>query len=271
MKIKKKKRKSSSLIHQTSDKGLSARPSCPWTLKARLDQHCRAMTAAAPPLLVLGAAVIVAGRAFQSRARSVMRQVAAAAGLPTVPQRRGSKGYLTVFCGASQGAQASFGEGACALGKLVATRGYTLLYGGGRCGLMGDVSRSAWETNGAHVVGIMPRFLRPTEGCERSYGDDVTVETMHERMVLLTKGVKAFIALPGGYGTLAELLEVITMKQLGLLPADVPIGVLNVNGFYDKLLEFFKQAETNGFLRLKGGIKVHAADTAEELLASMKL
>ena len=82
---------------------------------------------------------------------------------------------------------------------------------------------------------------------------------------------KAFIALPGGYGTLAELLEVITAKQLGQIDGDVRIGVLNINGFYDGLLAFFKQAEEAGFLRLKGGIHVVSEPTAERLWKSLCL
>lgn len=231
----------------------------------------------APPkrqLALLLATIYTAARTVLSRSPNVRKTLKrVASGLPRIPAtaRRGTKGQVTVFCGASFGTSKDYVDGAREMGKIIGESGYSMLYGGGRCGLMGEVSGAAHDVNPATVVGIIPEFLRPTEGCEASYGHDITVDTMHERMQLLTHRSKAFIALPGGYGTLAELLEVITAKQLGQIDGDVRIGVLNINGFYDGLLAFFKQAEEAGFLRLKGGIHVVSEPTAERLWKSLCL
>ena len=191
--------------------------------------------------------------------------------LPAVEVPKKRKGRVTVFCGASDGTRKEYKEQAREMGKIIGEHGYQMLYGGGRCGVMGAVSEGAFQSSGGDVVGIMPQFLRPTEGCEKSFGTDITVDTMHERMQLLVTGAKAFIALPGGYGTLAELLEVITAKQLGVVDGDVRIAVLNTNGFYDPLLDFFKHAGEAGFLRLKGGIDIISAATPTELWERLAL
>ncbi len=157
--------------------------------------------------------------------------------------------YLTtiaVFCGANAGTRPVYLERARALGAELGRRRLTLVYGGGSVGLMGMVARSARDC-GCHVVGIIPNYLTTKELMGQKVGDLIVVETMHERKATMGKMADAFIAMPGGFGTMDELFEVITWGQLGLHVK--PIGLFNVDGYFDPLVAFIDHAVAQGFVR----------------------
>ncbi len=130
-------------------------------------------------------------------------------------------------------------------GSLIAQRGYELVYGGGHVGLMGTVAGSTLE-NGGKVIGIIPKALADVEIAHHGLTELHIVDTMHERKAMMANLADAFIALPGGYGTLEELCEIITWGQLGL--HSKPFGILNVEGYYDGLMHFFNFATEEGFV-----------------------
>ena len=151
---------------------------------------------------------------------------------------------ICVFCGSSPGANPNFMKMAKELGKEIAERKIELIYGGSNLGLMGAVAQSALE-NGGIVTGIMPRiFDGRVEHPELS--ELHIVETMHERKAMMSDMADAFIALPGGMGTFEELLEVVTWAQIGF--HSKPCGVLNVDGYYDKLLAFLDESVQQRFV-----------------------
>ncbi len=137
-------------------------------------------------------------------------------------------------------------ETAVALGHLLADQGLELVYGGGSVGLMGLVADAVLE-RGGEVTGIIPLVLMPTEVAHRGVTRLLDVDSMHSRKAKMIELSDAFIALPGGFGTLEELAEVLTWAQLGIHAK--PIGLLNVGGFYDGLLAFFDRAIADGVLK----------------------
>lgn len=153
---------------------------------------------------------------------------------------------IVVYCGSNPGKKALYAEAAYQLGAALAKRNIKLIYGGGNMGLMGRVADGAMD-NAGFVTGIIPNFLAKLEVAHKTLSELHFVETMHERkakMVSMTDGV---IALPGGYGTLDELFEILTWAQLRIFHG--PVGVLNVNGFYDLLLLQLDKMVEEGFLR----------------------
>jgi uncharacterized protein (TIGR00730 family) len=152
---------------------------------------------------------------------------------------------VCVYCGSRAGADPAHAKAARLIGQIIGQRGWQLVYGGGRVGLMGVVADAVLAAGG-RVVGVIPRKLR-----EREVGhDDLTeihvVDTMHQRKQMMAERANAFLALPGGIGTLEELFEVWTWRQIGY--HDQPIGLLNVAGFYDGLLDFMRTTVDSGFL-----------------------
>jgi uncharacterized protein (TIGR00730 family) len=143
------------------------------------------------------------------------------------------------------GAAAAYHECAEATGRLIAERGMTLIYGGGRVGLMGVLADAALA-GGARVVGVIPQMLLDREVGHRGLSELHVVGSMAERKSLMGERADAFLSLPGGIGTLDELTEAWTWTQLGLQRK--PSGVLNVGGYYDPLLEFLDRATAEGFL-----------------------
>ena len=154
---------------------------------------------------------------------------------------------LAVYCGSSDGHDPAFPAAARALGAALARRGIDLVYGGGRAGLMGHVADAALA-GGGHVIGVITRQLVDMETAHTGLKDLRIVESMHERKMIMARTARAFIALPGGVGTLDEFFEIIAWRQLGLHQS--PIGVLNVNGYYDPLLALLKHMKRAGFVRL---------------------
>jgi uncharacterized protein (TIGR00730 family) len=174
---------------------------------------------------------------------------------------------VVVYCGANPGNKPVYREVAYALGQQLAQRGINVIYGGGNLGLMGTVADGVLE-NGGTVTGIIPNFLAKLEVAHKTLSELHFVDTMHERkakMVSLSDGV---IALPGGYGTLDELFEILAWSQLQIFHG--PVGVLNVNGFYDHLLLHLDKMVEEGFLRSENRQLLLVADTAEELLQKME-
>lgn len=153
---------------------------------------------------------------------------------------------VCVFCGANAGVRPRYAEVASTLGETLGRQKLDLVYGGGSVGLMGIVARSA-ESHGCHVVGIIPSSLTSRELMGQKIGELIVVDTMHERKARMAALADAFIALPGGFGTLDELFEAITWAQLGLHAK--PIGLLNVDGYFDGLVQFIDNAIAEGFIR----------------------
>ena len=152
---------------------------------------------------------------------------------------------VCVFCGSKTGNRSSFVEAAELLGEELVRRGVGLVYGGGGVGLMGKVSGTVFR-KGGKVLGVIPVALQPVELSGESVGEVRVVADMHERKALMAKEADAFIALPGGFGTLEELLEVITWQQLGYHTK--PIGCLNIDGYFDLLLAFIDKSVQSGFI-----------------------
>ena len=152
---------------------------------------------------------------------------------------------LCVYCGSRSGTDASFRDAAREVGSLIGRLGWQLVYGGGRAGLMGAVADAALAA-GARVVGVIPRALMTRELGHSGLTELHIVETMHERKRLMAERSDAFVALPGGIGTLEELFEVWTWRQLGY--HDKPVGLLNWGGYFDTLLGFLRDTEAQGFL-----------------------
>lgn len=152
---------------------------------------------------------------------------------------------LTVFCGSKTGASPAYCDQAAQLGKILAEKEITLVYGGGNKGLMGSLANAALA-HGGRVIGIIPTLLA---GVERAHGkltELVEVDDMHSRKKMLYERCDAALILPGGYGTMDEFFEMLTWNQLNI--HDKKIFVVNTNGFYDHLIRFLEKMETEGFL-----------------------
>jgi uncharacterized protein (TIGR00730 family) len=153
---------------------------------------------------------------------------------------------VCVFCGSAAGNRAEYGDAARAVGRLLAERGIAVVYGGGRVGLMGMVADAAMAAGG-EVIGVIPESMMAREVGHTGLTRLHVVPTMHERKALMYDLSDAFLALPGGYGTLDELCETLTWSQLGL--HGKPCGLLNVEGYFDPLIAFFDLATREGFVR----------------------
>jgi uncharacterized protein (TIGR00730 family) len=152
---------------------------------------------------------------------------------------------VCVFCGANAGSRPEYAEAARRLGAALAERGLEVVFGGGHVGLMGVLADAALQAGG-RVVGVIPQALVERELAHRRLSELHVVETMHQRKALMADLADAFVALPGGYGTLDELFEILTWAQLGL--HGKPVGLLNVGGFFDALLAWLEHAVAERFL-----------------------
>jgi uncharacterized protein (TIGR00730 family) len=170
---------------------------------------------------------------------------------------------VCVFCGSSPGFDGRYGRAAEELGRLLVARGLSLVYGGGRVGLMGVVADAVLAAGGA-VTGVIPEGLARKELMHTGLTELHVVASMHARKAMMSDLADAFIALPGGFGTYEELLEMVTWAQLGI--HHKPTGVLNVAGFYDALLALVARAVDSGFIRREHGALLHASDDAPTLL-----
>nr|XP_020185598.2 probable cytokinin riboside 5'-monophosphate phosphoribohydrolase LOGL10 isoform X3 [Aegilops tauschii subsp. strangulata] len=167
----------------------------------------------------------------------------------------------------SQGKKRSYHDAAIELGNELVARGLDLVYGGGSIGLMGMVSQAVHD-GGRHVIGVIPKTLMTPEISGETVGEVRAVADMHQRKAEMARHSDAFIALPGGYGTLEELLEVITWAQLGI--HHKPVGLLNVDGYYNSLLTFIDKAVEEGFINTSARRIIVLAPTAEELMEKLE-
>ena len=151
---------------------------------------------------------------------------------------------ICIFCGSSYGRGEKYKEIAVQLGQILVSRNIGLVYGGGDVGLMGTIANTV-HRNGGEVIGVIPRHLADKEVAHKGIRDLRIVNSMHERKALMEKLSDGFIAMPGGFGTIEEIFEVVTWAQLEL--HDKPCGFLNVNGFYDKLFDFMNTVSSEGF------------------------
>jgi uncharacterized protein (TIGR00730 family) len=170
---------------------------------------------------------------------------------------------ICVYCGSMQGRRPEYAAAARRVGTLLAERGIGIVYGGGSIGLMGILADAALAAGG-HVTGIIPEHLSRREIAHADLTELVIVRSMHERKALMEQRSDAFIALPGGLGTLEELFEILTWAQLGLHRK--PCGLLNVDGYYDPLISLLDRAVAEGFLRDKHRGLLVVDDDPERLL-----
>ena len=152
---------------------------------------------------------------------------------------------IAVFCGANAGARAIYAETARLVGRLLVERGLGVVFGGGRIGLMGALADAALEAGG-EVIGVIPQALVDREQAHGGLSELHVVTTMHERKALMTDRADGFLALPGGFGTMDELFEAITWRQLGY--HQKPAALLNVDGCYDGLAAYLERAVADGFI-----------------------
>jgi uncharacterized protein (TIGR00730 family) len=179
---------------------------------------------------------------------------------------------ICVYCGSRPGENAAYETSARAIGQEIGRRGWQLVYGGGRAGLMGTVADAALEA-GAPVIGVIPQSLMDREVGHAGLTELHVVETMHQRKLMMAERSDAFVALPGGIGTFEELFEVWSWRQLGY--HDKPLGLLNVAGYYDALLGFMAQTVSQGFVASPQHalltVETHAAALLDRIGAQMPL
>ena len=174
---------------------------------------------------------------------------------------------ITVFCGSSSGNKTVFTEQAALLGKRMAEKNIHLVYGGAQVGIMGTIADHVL-LNGGTVTGILPEFLQKKELAHQRLTELIIVGTMHERKTLLHEKCDGGIALPGGYGTLEELFEILTWVQLGLQAK--PIGILNTDGYYDALKALVQSMVDNGFLKGVDQDRLIFSDNVDDLLRQLE-
>lgn len=177
---------------------------------------------------------------------------------------KNSKRYITVFCASSSGVGPEYLAAARALGCAIATRGYGLVYGGASVGLMAALADAALAAGGK-VTGVIPDVLMDREIGHSGLTELCAVPTMHERKALMAQYADAFVALPGGYGTMDEFMEAVTWAQLHIHTK--PCVLVNVRGYYDALLRFFDEAVDAGMIQAKNRRLIHVARDADEALA----
>lgn len=152
---------------------------------------------------------------------------------------------IVVFCGSKKGSRPIYEEVAEKTGQILAANNIRTVYGGGSVGLMGILARSAMKADG-HVLGVIPDFLLEIEGMDIELTENIIVKSMHERKVIMAQQSDAVLVLPGAYGTFDELFEMLTLTQLN--QGSWPIGILNINGYYDHLLAQINFMHQEGFL-----------------------
>jgi uncharacterized protein (TIGR00730 family) len=170
---------------------------------------------------------------------------------------------VCVYCGANPGGDPAFVAAARELGTAIAAAGHRLVYGGGRVGLMGTVADAAIAAGG-EVTGVIPRHLLDREVAHRGLTELVVTDSMHARKAAMVDHADGFVALPGGFGTLEEVLEVLTWNQIGTIAK--PVAFLDVSGYYASLFRFFDEAMEAGLLMPGHRIAAQRAGTVPEAL-----
>ncbi|MBU3025196.1 TIGR00730 family Rossman fold protein [Zobellia galactanivorans] len=174
---------------------------------------------------------------------------------------------ITVFCGSSIGTEQEFEINAKLLGQKLAKENIELVYGGANVGLMGAVADGALIEKG-NVIGVLPNFLKSKEIAHKYLTELILVDSMHERKTKMNELCDGVIALPGGFGTIEELFEMLTWSQLGLHKK--PIGILNINGFYNELINLLNTMVNKGFLKNVNKQMLLVSDDIDVLLNKMK-
>jgi hypothetical protein len=174
---------------------------------------------------------------------------------------------ICMFCGSTVGKNPIYKQTAQEVGLLFVKKQIRLIYGGGRVGLMGIIADTVMQ-NGGKVVGIIPQFLIEMEVAHSRLSEMIMVKTMHERKKRMTDMAQGFMIMPGGIGTMDEFFEVFTWAQLGLHAK--PIGLLNTNGFFDKLLAYIDFAVEEGFVKPQSREMILIETDAEQLIENMQ-
>ncbi|WP_281227229.1 TIGR00730 family Rossman fold protein [Flavobacterium aquiphilum] len=174
---------------------------------------------------------------------------------------------ITVFCGSSSGTEENYTIQAALLGKTLAEKNIELVYGGANVGLMGAVADGVLN-NGGKAIGVLPNFLRSKEIAHKQLTELILVDTMHERKTKMNDLCDGVIALPGGFGTMDELFEMLTWAQLGLHKK--PIALLNVDGYFDALITFTETMVNKGLLKEVNQEMLLVSDSIDELLDKME-
>lgn len=174
---------------------------------------------------------------------------------------------ITVFCGSSFGSDDIYKEQTFLLGQTLAKQNIQLIYGGSETGLMGTVANGVLSENGK-VIGVLPHFLQTKEIAHKNLTELIIVETMHERKTKMNDLCDGVIVLPGGYGTLEEFFEMITWAQLGLHKK--PVGILNIDGFYNDLIQLIQTMVDKGFLKQVNKDMLLVSENIDDLLEKMK-
>ncbi len=173
---------------------------------------------------------------------------------------------LCVYCASSDRLEAKYAVAATQVGAEIGRRGWALVYGGGRTGLMGAIARGAKGTGGT-VIGVIPEFMKAKELAFDEADELITVLTMRERKMLMETRADAFLALPGGWGTLEEIMEILTLKQVDVLHK--PVVLFNQGGFYDELLAFFEKIIRENFMRESIRRQFAVARSVDEIFAHL--
>jgi uncharacterized protein (TIGR00730 family) len=174
---------------------------------------------------------------------------------------------IAVYCGSSAGPNEIYKKQAAGLGRFLAENKIHVIFGGGKVGMMGILADAALEAGG-EVTGVIPRFLHVKEVAHTKLTELITVETMHARKALIEEMCEGAIALPGGFGTLDELFEMLTWGQLGL--HDKPVGILNTNGYFDPILSALDRMVEEGFLKDLNRDMVLVNNEIEKLVNAMR-
>ena len=175
---------------------------------------------------------------------------------------------ICVYCGSSPGTDPTFIATARAFGKIMAENQVGLVYGGGSHGLMGALAASVAD-HGGKVIGVIPEFLKAREIAFAGAHELIVTDTMHTRKQIMFDKADAFVALPGGIGTLEELVEQLTWSQLGRHKK--PIALANINGFWDPLCELLEHMKKNGFIHSELSFELGVANRIEDLLPLLQL
>jgi uncharacterized protein (TIGR00730 family) len=174
---------------------------------------------------------------------------------------------IVVFCGSAEGYDSTYRDTAYELGNLLAERGIRVIYGGARVGIMGAIAEGVLD-KGGEIIGVIPYFLQTKEIAHEGLTQMIRVNTMHERKLKMHELCDAVITLPGGFGTMEEMFEVLTWAQLGL--HEKPIGLLNINGYYDGLKLMVNTMVQEGFLNECYSTMLLSSHSIEDLLEQME-
>ncbi len=173
---------------------------------------------------------------------------------------------IAVFCGSSLGFSEIYKNDAIKLGTYFSENKISLVYGGGKIGMMGVLADTMLKKDG-EVIGVIPNLLRHEEVAHSNISEMIVTKTMSDRKVTISKLVDGYIALPGGFGTLDEIFEALTLSQLGI--EQKPVGILNTNGFFNHLIKQLEVMVTEGYLKESNKNMLIMADSVEELITKM--